>query len=241
MSERVFLFDVDGTLTPARQTIDPEFEKWFLNFCENNPVFLVSGSDRPKTIEQIGQKIYDACMGVYQCNGNEHWYRNRRIKSSDWKPSYEFNHYLINIANRSPYPFKTDEHIELRTGMLNFSTVGRAANQQQRKAYYEWDNKHQERKNIAAEINRKYPDLHASIGGHISIDIYPRGADKSQVSNELQKVYDEIIFFGDKTEYGGNDYPIALAIELGNIGTCHSVTSWEHTWELLRGYENAHD
>lgn len=236
MSERVFVFDVDGTLTPARERIDPEFEKWFFDFCQNNPVFLVSGSDRPKTIEQIGQRIYDSCLGAYQCNGNEHWYRNRRVKSNGWKPSYELRHYLENRLHHSPYPFKTDVHIENRTGMINFSTVGRAANAQQRKAYYEWDKKYQERHNIVTDLNKKFKDLHASIGGHISIDIYPKGADKSQVIKDLTEVYDEIYFFGDRTEYGGNDYPIALVITLGELGKVHQVESWEHTWELLKEF-----
>lgn len=234
MTNPVFVFDVDGTLTPARQTIDPEFESWFYNFCQNNPVFLVSGSDRPKTLEQVGQRVYDACLGVYQCNGNEHWYRNRRVKSNGWKPSYELKHYLQNKLHHSKYPFKTDNHIEVRTGMINFSTVGRDANQQQRQAYYEWDNKHKEREHIADELNRKFGELYASIGGHISIDIYPKGADKSQIIKDFEGVYDYIHFFGDRTQHGGNDYSIALVIQLGELGKVHQVETWEDTWKTLK-------
>lgn len=236
MTNAVFVFDVDGTLTPARQTIDPEFESWFFDFCQNNPVFLVSGSDRPKTLEQVGQRVYDACLGVYQCNGNEHWYRNRRVKSNGWKPSYELKHYLQNKLHHSKYPFKTDNHTEVRTGMINFSTVGRDANQQQRQAYYEWDKKHKEREHIADELNRKFRELYASIGGHISIDIYPKGADKSQIIKDFEGVYDHIHFFGDRTEHGGNDYSLALVIELGKLGDVHRVESWQHTWDLLKEF-----
>ena len=236
MSNRVFVFDVDGTLTPARETIDPDFESWFYEFCQNNDVYLVSGSDRPKTLEQLGHRVYDSCSGVYQCNGNEHWYRNRRVKSNGWKPSYELKHFLENKQHHSKYPFKTGNHLELRTGMINFSTVGRDANQKQRAAYYEWDNKHKEREAIADEINRKFKDLNASIGGHISIDIYPKGADKSQVANDLKQVYDEILFFGDKTQFGGNDYAIALVIELAKLGKATQVQDWKHTWELLKEF-----
>jgi len=28
-----FIFDVDGTLTPSRQKIDPTFKDWFIEFC----------------------------------------------------------------------------------------------------------------------------------------------------------------------------------------------------------------
>ena len=47
MSE--FIFDVDGTLTPSRGTIDPEFKEFFMAFAKKNNVYLVTGSDRPKT------------------------------------------------------------------------------------------------------------------------------------------------------------------------------------------------
>ena len=41
-----FIFDVDGTLTPSRQHIDLGFEKYFMDFCEDNEVYFVTGSDR---------------------------------------------------------------------------------------------------------------------------------------------------------------------------------------------------
>ena len=62
MSE--FIFDVDGTLTPSRGTIDSELKAFFMNFCKKNNVYLVTGSDRPKTIEQIGEDLYNSCKRV---------------------------------------------------------------------------------------------------------------------------------------------------------------------------------
>ena len=236
MKDKAFVFDVDGTLTSSIESMDKEFEVWFYNFCQNNDVYLVSGSDRLKTLEQVGQRIYDSCLGVYQCNGNEHWYRNRRIKSSNWKPSYDLTHYLQNKLHHSKYPFKTDKHIEIRTGMINFSSVGRAANKRQRDAYCEWDKKFKEREHIVDEINRKFKDMYAAIGSQISIDIYPKGADKSQIVNDLKDIYENIYFFGDRTEHGGNDYSIALVINLGNIGKVFQVDDWQHTWNLLKGF-----
>ena len=54
--------------------------------------------------------------------------------------------------------------------------------------------------------------------------------------NDLKEVYDEIHFFGDKTEYGGNDYPIALVIRLSECGTVNQVADWKHTWNLLKEF-----
>ena len=60
----MFLFDVDGTLTPSRQKIDKEFSKFFSNFCKKNEVFLVTGSDRDKTIQQLGKTLYNKTKRV---------------------------------------------------------------------------------------------------------------------------------------------------------------------------------
>lgn len=234
MKKEAFVFDVDGTLTPARGTIEPEFHDWFLDFTKNNDCYLVSGSDRPKTIEQVGFEIYDQMLGVYQCNGNELWYKNRRVKTNPWKPSYELTHYLKNRLHHSPYQPKTNNHIEVRTGMINFSTVGRAATQEQRKKYFEWDKNYLERKNLCDDINRKFTDLHATAGGEISIDISPKKADKSQAAYDLKEEYERLIFFGDRTMHGGNDYSIALVIELGKMGEVHQVENYEETWEHLK-------
>ncbi len=237
--KRVFLFDVDGTLTPARGKIDSEFESFMLEFMETNNVYLVSGSDRGKTLEQIGQRLYDKCISVYQCNGNEKWKKDFRLHAENWIPEYEMTHFLEGLQENSRYPVKTGRHVERRTGMINFSTVGRNATQDQRKAYFAWDKETQERAIIVRALTTKFKTINASIGGEISIDIYPKGNDKSRVAKELTEEYDEIMFFGDRCKHGGNDYAIATTIRLSETGTVHEVDGWEHTWELLKGYQDA--
>ena len=56
----------------------------------------------------------------------------------------------------------------------------------------------------------KWDNLDAVIGGQISIDITPKGMNKSQVLGEV-KVFpnEKYIFIGDRTMEGGNDYPLA--------------------------------
>ena len=45
-----YIFDVDGTLTPSRQKMDPKFKHFFLKFIETNKVWLVTGSDRKSVV-----------------------------------------------------------------------------------------------------------------------------------------------------------------------------------------------
>ena len=79
-----FIFDVDGTLTPSRGIIDLEFKMFFNTFCLMNEVYLVTGSDKPKTVEQISDHTYNLCKRVYQCSGSDVWQGNANILKSEW-------------------------------------------------------------------------------------------------------------------------------------------------------------
>ena len=61
---------------------------------------------------------------------------------------------------------------------------------------------------------KKYPAYDFECGGNISLDIIPKGCGKGQIAHRLRQKYpnDKIIFLGDRTYAGGNDY--ALAAEL---------------------------
>jgi phosphomannomutase len=128
---------------------------------------------------------------------------------------------------------RTGNHIEQRSGMVNFSVVGRNANAEQRAKYVEYDTVKNERINIASAFNIMFPDLQATVGGDTGIDIAPRGADKSQILRDF-KEDDTIHFYGDAMFEGGNDLPLAYALKDFQLGFSHQVRDWEHTWEKLR-------
>lgn len=223
-----WVFDIDGTLTPSRLRIDPVFEAFFLDWMAERNVYLVTGSDAPKTREQVGDKIWMRANKVFQSCGNQ-IYENGEIQyENPWKPSKELIDYLITLLHLSKCPEKTSNHIETRVGLLNFSPVGRDCTQEQRDHYSEWDTKEGERLRFAKLIEQRFPDLEASVGGQISIDIHPKGANKSQVRELIEG---PIWFFGDKTGPGGNDKPLADA--LSETDRVFPVTDPEHTQRLL--------
>ena len=75
-------------------------------------------------------------------------------------------------------------------------------------------NEAKERLGIQSILKKEFPDLDIAVGGSISIDITPKGFGKEQIARHLRKTYpnDKIIFFGDKTFKGGNDYELAQAL-----------------------------
>ena len=74
-----YIFDVDGTLTPSRQKINSEFELFFKDFINKNNVWLITGSDYPKTVEQVGKEICEKVKAVYNCAGNNIWKNGKEI------------------------------------------------------------------------------------------------------------------------------------------------------------------
>ena len=227
-----FIFDVDGTLTPSRGLINKEFEHFFENFCLANDVYLVTGSDKPKTVEQIGEKIYNRCKRVYQCSGSDVWEGDNSILKSVWTLPDLARTFLISCEYESPFSIRTGNHIEERSGMVNFSVVGRNASLYERKQYANFDEENKERINIATAFNTMFPDLQATVGGETGIDIAPRGSDKSQILRDF-KDDDTIHFYGDAMFDGGNDKSLADALQKYQLGFSHQVRDWNHTWELL--------
>ena len=227
-----FIFDVDGTLTPSRGEMDTEIRVFFNTFCRVNDVYLVTGSDKPKTVEQISEKTYNLAKRVYNCSGSEVWQGNSQIRTDAWKIPMHVKSWLEDKLEESSFPLRTGLHIEERTGMVNFSIVGRNATMGERKLYVKYDTQHNERNNIAELFNLEFKELIARPGGETGIDISPKGSDKSQIMNDFD-IKDTLHFYGDRMDPQGNDYPLKKVLwERGNCST-HEVKDWKHTWELL--------
>lgn len=230
-----FIFDVDGTLTPSRQRIDMGFAKFFMDFCDSNEVYIVTGSDRDKTIEQLGEDIYNMAVKVFNCSGNSVWKQDKLVFSRQWDVPSELIDFLIYKMRNTVFDDFAGKHFEFRQGTMNFSVVGRNADWLHRQKYIEHDVMFNERSNIANDINFLFPDLYASVGGETGIDIYPRGWDKSQILDMDFENPADFVFFGDKMEETGNDYPLAKRLTKYG-GKAVAVADWRDTWNYLLDY-----
>ena len=238
--KRIFMFDIDGTLTPPRLPMTEEMVEMFKGFCERNRVILVTGSDMSKVVEQVPKEIRDLVEGIYTCSGNAYTVGDEIIYENEFRPPEKLIALLEDWKNYSHYPVKTGKHLEYRDGMLNYSTVGRNCTQQEREDYEAWDNENGERAILRERILNMFPSLDCAIGGQISIDIYPRGLDKSQSYFRVKGDNPDhaIIFCGDRLMPGGNDYPFFKAMG-ENQTRCHPldiavpVSSWQDTKRFL--------
>lgn len=235
----IYLFDIDGTLTEPLTPIDEEFASVFLEWISRThaEVYLVTGSNITKTKKQLFGAFRDACAGIFCCSGNDYRVGKKVIYRKKFRPSSALLEDLNLYLENSPYPIKTGKHIERRPGMVNYTIVGRNATPQQREAYNKWDRAHHEREEIVEYIQANHPQLDVAIGGTVSVDIYPRGRDKSQVVEYLRGRYEEpvrFVFVGDKNIPGGNDYPLAMKLEEDVNSEWFQVQSPAETEALIR-------
>jgi len=223
-----FIFDVDGTLTPSREQIYPEFLLFMMFFASRHDVYLVTGSDRDKTLEQIGVDLYNASKRVYNCSGSDVYEQDKNVYRDDWELPREVERFLYDELAYSCFPIRNGKHIEKRLGGVNFSILGRGKDPSiGREEYVKWDKERLEREDIAHRIKNAFPGLTVVLGGQTGLDIGPYGSDKSQILRDFSEE-DEIHFFGDMMKEGENDYPLAKAVQdMG--GKTYHVKDWEDT------------
>ena len=225
-----YLFDVDGTLTPSRKPMVEDFKNYFKFWVSTqqssgNKVYFVTGSDYDKTVEQVGEDLWTLVDGSYQNSGNRFFCQGRLIFESEWEMPEDLESVVLTLIRQSDWYGTAENNVEHRMGMVNISTIGRDCTDKQRAEYYEWDKESLERETIADVINSNFDDIEAVIGGEISIDIYPKGKDKSQILGCLEG---KNIFFGDKCYLGGNDYTISEAAY-----EKYHVADWTQTRDIL--------
>ena len=254
----IFLFDVDGTLTVAKENIVPTFEEQFLNWMEDKEVYIVSGGTFERILGQLGTSILNKTSGIFACMGNA-FLRKASLASpsssyfclkdergfNEWMLIYEnkfvapenLTKKLELIVDNSLFPIKTGRHHEVRVGMMNYSIVGRNANHEQRKLYEQWDADTNERAAIVDELRSEFETLDFVIGGAVSMDIFNKGNDKSQIIEKYFKEsleHNRIHFVGDRIPAPGNDHTLAELLRGHPNGAAYEVETWEDTAKLLK-------
>ncbi|XP_063824660.1 phosphomannomutase [Ostrinia nubilalis] len=237
----LFLFDVDGTLTKPRQVISEDLKSFILEQVKARvAVGLVSGSDYVKIVEQMsGEQVTNQFDYVF-CENGVMQYRNGELKSTQSILKHvgetrlqKLINFALGYMSKLELPAKRGNFIEFRSSMINICPVGRSCSQVERDQFSKYDIEHKVRQTFVDALKQQFPDygLTFALGGQISVDVFPTGWDKTYCLGHVADAkYDEIHFFGDKTDIGGNDYEIYN--DARTIG--HKVTSPDDTKEQLR-------
>ncbi|KAM0471465.1 hypothetical protein ACHAPX_009378 [Trichoderma viride] len=250
LKDTICLFDVDGTLTPARLDASPEILDLLQALRNKCSIGFVGGSDLIKQEEQLGKPagvpvttLFDYCFaenGLTAYKLGEALPSNSFIKWIGEDKYKELANFVLHYVADLDIPIKRGTFIEFRNGMVNISPVGRNASTKERNEFEAYDKDAKVREKFVAALKEKFGNLGLtfSIGGQISFDVFPTGWDKTYCLNHLENeakkpngiAYKKIHFFGDKTFKGGNDYEIFS--DERTIG--HTVKGPEETIQILK-------
>ncbi|TFL05414.1 eukaryotic phosphomannomutase [Pterulicium gracile] len=241
-SNKLLLFDVDETLSPARQSVAPEMLAVLREVRKQVAIGFLGGSDLVKIVGQLtlaGSNPLEEFDYGFAENGLTAFKLGKPLETQSFikflgEEKYKrIVNFILHYVADLDIPIKRGTFIEFRNGMMNVSPIGRNATIPERYEFNAYDQEHKVREAFVKVLKEKFPDygLTFSIGGQISFDIFPNGWDKTYALRHVEdEGFDEIHFFGDKTHPGGNDYEVFS--DPRTIG--HAVRNPEHTLELLK-------
>jgi len=245
---KLVLFDIDGTLTPARQEVRPDMLECLqkLNRQKDIDIGFVGGSDLRKQIEQLKEENFKLFKWRFSENGLLAFKDDQCIGKQSFVETLGEQHFkkfiniTLHVLSETDCPVKRGTFIEYRNGMLNISPIGRACSQSERDDFFKYDMQFNVRLDMIQKIDKLWklylkenllilPEICFSIGGQISVDVFPKGWDKTYCLQFVEDQYDEIYFIGDSTDKGGNDYEIYIDKRVKG----YKVEKYQDTIELL--------
>ena len=248
--KKVLSFDVDQTLNVAKTPIPDEIADLLTKCLDHFELCPISGQKFDQFLIQIVNRLEKATpeqlshLHLFVAQGTQ--YYRYSIEKNDWEQVYNYpltdeqvakiSEAIETAARELGYweadkVAEGDEIIENRLSQVTFSALGQKAGTDVK---YAWDPDHKKREAIVARVKEIAPEFEYEIGGTTSINAFVPGMNKvfgmTHLMEELKVEKDDILYFGDMTQPGGNDYPVA---QMG-IDTI-TVRSHEDTAYALRG------
>jgi phosphomannomutase len=245
--KKVLAFDLDDTLAITKSPISDRMAGLLGRLLEHYDICVITGG----RFEQIRSQVVDRLDAPEHLMGKLHlmptcgtrYYRYDELEHK-WVMQYaedltkeqksriikalESTAKELNIWCENP----KGEIIEDRFSQITMSALGQQASPEDK---YAWAEKYKDVRPIYRDkVAEKLPDLEVRIGGTTSTDITLPGIDKAygmeRLIDAIDVSKDEILFFGDKLDEGGNDYPVK-AMGIDSI----PVDGWETTAYALDG------
>ena len=253
----IILFDMDGTLGPARKPVTPDVVSALrkLTRFRRATVGIVTGSGMDYVIEQCtpiwasGNSCNPENIVLMPCNGTQVFecksaaagiYEEthavsviEKLKKTKYKKLIsKLLELQLDVVSNNKIPL-TGEFISYRKSLINWCPIGRAASDEQREEFIKLDKENDIRSSqldiLRDFCSSKKINVTCSLGGQTSIDIYPQGWDKSYA---LKHAGDALCWFvGDKCTGTGNDKQIYDA--LVDTGRAFQTTGPEETVDII--------
>ena len=224
MMKKLVAFDVDGTLSPSRSSIDSEMAGLLKELLQIKQVAIITGGAfadiKKQILDEIGEnEERNKNLTLLPTNGGGLWVFDKKwielsshILSTEEKK--EIKEALREVVGCDGCKNKNDglgEKVQDRNSEITYSALGEHAAIEEKKA---WDPDFKKRICLQDELMKRLPDFEVKIGGTTSIDITSKGMDKAYGIKKLIDFFkldkQDILFVGDAVYENGNDYPVFL-------------------------------
>lgn len=225
----VILFDIDGTLNEPQQCVPYTVQSKLQSLARQYPVYFVTGNSYTKSVDLLNGHI-GMYGGVFCNNGDElRSMRGKLIWQDTDTPSLpaSLDNQLMTMLIGHDGHFAN--RMEWRSPrMVNYSEIGRFAPFCARINHdASW------REKAVKYLSERFPDIEVCMGGAVSIDIHSKGADKSRACKYFNALGKNIIFVGDKTDIGGNDYAIKRYCTINPENVCIKSNGVSNTIDII--------
>jgi phosphomannomutase len=248
--KKVLAFDMDDTIAITKSPISDRMAEAFNNILDTFDICIISGGNynlfHKQFIDRLDLDVAKLKRIHLMPTCGTRYYRYDEAVS-DWALQYaedlsdeekaKIATVLESAAKEAGYWVENPagEIIEDRLSQITFSALGQQATPEDK---YAWDPDGKKRMAIRSIALDKLPELEIRLGGTTSIDVTRPGIDKATGMEKLMDANgftkEDILFFGDKLQEGGNDYPVkAFGIE------SIEVTRWEDTANCLEAIVSA--
>jgi phosphomannomutase len=174
---KIVLFDVDGTLTPARMESSPEMTAFLAELRTKVVTGIVGGSDLVKQQEQIGTNAVNDVDYNFSENGLVAYKDGELVGKASFKDHVgEANlkrllNFILHYIADLDIPVKRGTFIEFRNGMLNVSPIGRNCSREERNDFEKFDlaSTPPVRATMVEVLRKEFADMDLtySIGGQV--------------------------------------------------------------------------
>jgi HAD superfamily hydrolase (TIGR01484 family) len=238
--KKVIAFDLDGTLAPSKSPVPNAVVEALGKLLDNFQVCVISGGKFAQFEEQLLMNlIVDPGklrrLHIMPTCGTSYYVFSPTDKK--WRQVYAENFStaqkraivaaLKQGVDELSYHEKQiwGEQIEDRGSQITFSALGQKAPVEYKMA---WDPTGKKKVRLRDYVAVLIPSFEVRVGGTTSVDITKRGVDKAYGMKKLMEVLkinkEDILFFGDRLQEGGNDYPVK-AMGIDSLEVSH----WQDT------------
>ena len=242
--KQLLSFDLDDTLAITKSPISDRMAELIGQLLEHFDVCVITGGRFEQIETQVVERLHIEPHKLSRLHlmptCGTRYYRYDEI-DENWRQQYaedltndqkqliqqvlEASAKQLGLWEDSP----AGDIIEDRGSQITFSALGQQATPEDK---YAWDPTGSKKAQLRDLAALSLPGLEVRAGGSTSIDVTREGIDKAygmqKLIDELDISKDDILFFGDKLQEGGNDYPVkAMGVD------CLDVGEWEDTAHRL--------